>query len=191
MKSKAGSVRSKIKRAVVFVRPPVRRDEKEFLSLMRASVRLHRGLVTAPKQPKEFATFLKKSNLPNSVWLFVCLKEDEKIVGAFHLDQMVFGNFRSAYMGYYVGEPYAGRGYMSEGIRLVLRHAFERLKLHRVEANIQPINAPSIALVRRAGFSLEGYSPRYLKVCGRWRDHERWAITREDWKTKKGTKAEG
>jgi ribosomal-protein-alanine N-acetyltransferase len=185
MKSKAEGERSKTARADVFIRPPARRDEAEFLALMRASVRLHRGFVAPPKQPKEFAKLLKQSNRPNSVWLFVCLKEDESIAGAFHLDQMVFGNFRSAYMGYYAGEPYAGRGYMSGGMRLVLRHAFERLKLHRVEANIQPGNAPSLALVRRAGFEREGYSPRYLKVGGRWRDHERWAIIREDWKARK------
>jgi ribosomal-protein-alanine N-acetyltransferase len=70
---------------------------------------------------------------------------------------------------------------MSEGLELLLRHVFRSLRLHRVEANIQPANAPSIALVRRAGFRLEGRSPRYLKIGGRWRDHERWAITREDW----------
>jgi len=85
-------------------------------------------------------------------------------------------------VGYYVGSRHAGRGYMTEAIQLTLRHAFEESKLHRLEANIQPCNAASIALVRRAGFTREGYSPRYLKVCGRWRDHERWAITVEDWK---------
>ena len=57
-----------------------------------------------------------------------------------------------------------------------MRHAFRRLKLHRLEANIQPTNAPSIGLARACGFAREGYSPRYLKIGGRWRDHERWAI---------------
>ena len=57
-----------------------------------------------------------------------------------------------------------------------LQHAFKSMKLHRLEANIQPGNAASIALVRSCGFSKEGYSPRYLKIGGRWRDHERWAI---------------
>lgn len=99
-----------------------------------------------------------------------------------NLSQIVRGNFRSAYLGYYAGGPYAGRGYMTEAIGLLLRHAFGPLKLHRVEANIQPGNLASVALVRRAGFVKEGYSPRYLKICGRWRDHERWAITAEGWK---------
>jgi ribosomal-protein-alanine N-acetyltransferase len=70
---------------------------------------------------------------------------------------------------------------MAEGLELVMRQCFRRLKLHRLEANIQPDNERSKHLVERAGFRYEGYSPRYLKIGGRWRDHERWAITREDW----------
>jgi ribosomal-protein-alanine N-acetyltransferase len=73
---------------------------------------------------------------------------------------------------------------MREGLELLLRHAFRTLGLHRLEANIQPENAASIALVSGAGFRLEGFSPRYLKIGGRWRDHERWAITVEDWRNR-------
>jgi ribosomal-protein-alanine N-acetyltransferase len=65
---------------------------------------------------------------------------------------------------------------MREGLALVVRHAFRSLKLHRLEANIQPANVGSIALVKSLRFEREGYSPRYLKIGGRWRDHERWAI---------------
>jgi [ribosomal protein S5]-alanine N-acetyltransferase len=71
---------------------------------------------------------------------------------------------------------------MTEALALTLRIAFGRLRLHRVEANIQPGNGASIALVRRAGFRREGLSPRYLTIGGRWRDHERWALTVEDWR---------
>jgi ribosomal-protein-alanine N-acetyltransferase len=70
---------------------------------------------------------------------------------------------------------------MREGLELLLRYVFRTMRLHRVEANIQPENAASVALMCGAGFRLEGHSPRYLKIGGRWRDHDRWAITREDW----------
>ena len=71
---------------------------------------------------------------------------------------------------------------MEAGLRAMLREAFGRLGLHRLEANIQPDNARSIALVGRLGFRLEGLSPGYLKIRGDWRDHERWALTREEYR---------
>jgi ribosomal-protein-alanine N-acetyltransferase len=113
------------------------------------------------------------------VSFLVCRKEDQRIVGTITLSQIFRGGFQNAYLGYYVGSPYANRGYMTEAVQLALRYAFKKLKLHRVEANVQPGNSASIALIRRAGFMQEGFSRRYLKVCGRWRDHERWAITVE------------
>ena len=107
------------------------------------------------------------------------------IAGVATLSQIFGGNFRNAYLGYSAFVPFAGHGYMTEGLRLVLREAFGPLGLHRVEANIQPDNERSIALAERVGFRREGYSPRYLKIGGRWRDHERWAITREDWEARR------
>jgi ribosomal-protein-alanine N-acetyltransferase len=71
---------------------------------------------------------------------------------------------------------------MTEAMSLMLKYAFIHLKLHRLEANVQPDNAASVALIKRAGFIREGYSRRYLKIGGRWRDHERWAILAEDWR---------
>ena len=93
-----------------------------------------------------------------------------------NISNSVMGAFRSAYLGYYAFAGFARQGLMREGLRAVVKHAFGTLKLHRLEANIQPANIASIALVRSVGFKLEGYSPRYLKIFGRWRDHERWAI---------------
>jgi ribosomal-protein-alanine N-acetyltransferase len=71
---------------------------------------------------------------------------------------------------------------MTEGLTLALRWVFGSLHLHRLEANIQPGNEASRALVQRLGYRCEGLSPRYLKIAGRWRDHERWALTVEDWR---------
>jgi ribosomal-protein-alanine N-acetyltransferase len=75
-----------------------------------------------------------------------------------------------------------GRGYMREGLALVLDEAFGPLALHRLEVNVQPANARSIALVEALGFTREGFSRRYVKIAGRWRDHARYAMLAEDWR---------
>jgi len=169
----------------VLLRRPTVRDLEEFITLNRASTRLHRSLVSPPIKPEEFHGFLKRCRSDDCECFLICRTEDGAVVGAINLSQIFRGGFQNAYLGYYVGERYARRGYTTEALRLMLRYAFLDLKLHRVEANIQPENLASIALVRRAGFVLEGYSRRYLKICGRWRDHERWALIAEDWRAQR------
>jgi [ribosomal protein S5]-alanine N-acetyltransferase len=169
-------------RREIYLRKPAPRDAEELIALNRASLKLHRGLVSPPTAPDQFTAYLKRSRQSDCACFLLCRVLDKTIVGSVNLSQIFMGGFRSAYLGYYIGEPYAGQGYMSEGIALMLQYAFKQLKLHRLEANIQPGNSASIALVKRAGFVREGYSRRYLKIGGRWRDHERWAIVYEDWK---------
>ena len=166
----------------VFLRAPVKRDLREALALNVASVRMHRGLVYPATQPADFSSFLDRCRKTDCLCSFICRVADGVIVGAINLSQVFSGGFRNAYLGYYIGEQFAGRGYMTEALQLMLRYAFEGLRLHRLEANIQPGNVASLALIKRAGFTCEGYSRRYLKIGGRWRDHERWAILAEDWR---------
>ncbi|HEV7475041.1 MAG TPA: GNAT family protein [Pyrinomonadaceae bacterium] len=168
----------------VVLRPPTKNDEAEFIALNRASRVFHRGLVSPPKTPEQFADFLQRSRREDTVCLLICLAEGGAIIGAINFSQIFRGGFQNAYLGYYIGADYAGQGYMTEALRLALSYGFEHLKLHRLEANIQPQNVASIALVKRAGFVREGFSRRYLKVSGQWRDHERWALIAEDWKPK-------
>ena len=103
-----------------------------------------------------------------------------RLVGVVNLNEVVAGAFQSAYLGYYGMAALAGRGLMTEAVRLAAAHAFEVLGLHRLEANIQPGNLCSVALVKRIGFRLEGFSPRYLRIGGEWRDHERWALLSDE-----------
>jgi len=103
-----------------------------------------------------------------------------KIIGVANLRQIFYGVFQNAYLGYYVDVNFAGQGLMSEGIQLVINYAFHTLGLHRIEANMQPGNIASINLVKRLGFTKEGFSRRYLKINQEWCDHERWALTAED-----------
>jgi ribosomal-protein-alanine N-acetyltransferase len=150
----------------------------QLAALARASRRLHRPWVHPPATTESVARWLEAAG-PTRERLLVCRRADGAIVGVVNLNEIVRGAFQSAYLGYYAFAPLAGRGLMTEGLALAVRHAFGPLRLHRVEANIQPGNRASRALVRRLGFRREGVSPRYLKIGGRWRDHERWALVRE------------
>lgn len=163
----------------VFICAPTARHRDEFVALMKLSRRALLPWVEPPASRAAFRAYLTRSRRATERAFLVCRREDRAIAGVINVSQIFYGNFRSAYLGYYAGAPFMGQGYMSEGLRLVLRHAFGALGLHRLEANIQPQNRDSIRLVRRAGFRREGFSPRYLKIRGRWRGHERWAITAE------------
>jgi [ribosomal protein S5]-alanine N-acetyltransferase len=179
----AGDVSDELR---VYVRPPARSDEEGFTSLMRASRSFHRPWASAPTDEDRFAAYLTDSRRRDLEAMLVCRFSDDAILGFFNLSQIARGSMQSAYLGYAVGKPYAGHGYMREGMVLVLRRAFLELRLHRLEANIQPGNKASIALAQGAGFRREGFSPRYLKIGGRWRDHERWALLAEDWPARTG-----
>ena len=168
----------------VYLRPPVRADHGEFVSLMKASRSFHRPWASAPTDEDRFAAYLADARRPDFEAMLVCRQQDRAILGFFNLSQITRGYLQSAYLGYAVGKSYARQGYMREGLDLVLRHAFLTLRLHRIEANIQPGNHASLALAQGAGFRREGFSPRYLKIGGRWRDHERWAILVDDWRNR-------
>ena len=156
------------------------RDRDEFLALVRKSRSLHHPWAYPPERGDQFDELVARARREDVVTLLGCRDADDAIFGVFTVSQIVRGAFQSAYLGYYGHAEHAGRGYMRLALEQVLDHAFGPLALHRVEANIQPGNVPSTALARGAGFRLEGFSPRYLLIGGRWRDHERYAITAED-----------
>ena len=164
------------------LRPPTEKDQGALLRMVKASRALHEPWVAPPDTPAKFRNYLAGRQLETHQGFF--LTKGEEVVGVFNVNEIVRGNFQSAYLGYYGSAACSGKGYMIEGMRGLLRHLFGKEKLHRVEANIQPGNTASIRLVKKCGFRLEGFSPRYLKIRGRWRDHERWAVTKEDWEGK-------
>ena len=167
----------------LFLRYPQNEDHEEFASIMKASKKLHKGLSNPPVENESFAAYIKQNESDANEGFLICRNEDSAIVGAINLSQIFRKSFQNAYLGYYIAEKFAGKGIMSEAVALILRYAFKELKLHRIEANIQPRNLASIAVVRKNGFTKEGFSPKYLKIGGRWRDHERWAIIKEDWES--------
>jgi ribosomal-protein-alanine N-acetyltransferase len=166
---------------VLLERPSGRRRD-EFLAAVRRSRALHRPWIEPPATPAAFDAYLRRCRGRAFRGLFVVVAATRELAGVVNVSEIVRGHFQSAYLGYYALAPFARRGLMTEGLGLVVDHAFTALGLHRLEANVQPANAASRRLVRRLGFRREGLSPRYLEVGGRWRDHERWAILDEDWR---------
>src|SRR3954451_13556240 len=166
----------------VGIRPPAEADEAAFTAAMRASRSLHRPWVKMPDTQADFAAYLERSRRDNAAFFLAHRTEDDAIVGFLNVSEIIRGRLQSAFLGYGGVAGFEGQGYMREALELVLREAFTTLGLHRVEVNIQPGNSASIALAERCGFEREGFSPRYLKIGGRWRDHERFAMRAETWR---------
>ncbi len=172
----------------VNLRLPNEMDRDAFCRLVLASGEhlrrwvLDPAALDDPNGTRWFDSILGANATGRSQKLLVHRIRDRELLGTMNVNEIVRGAFQSASLGYWIGAAHARRGYMSDALAAVLRYVFEAERLHRVEANIQPGNEASIALVRAAGFRQEGYSPRYLKVTGAWRDHERWALTVEDWR---------
>ncbi len=170
----------------VTLRAPRGSDAAAFLAAARASHALHGHWVAAPATRAGFERYLRDAGggVDNYRGYLVLRRDDGLPCGVFNLSQIVHGVFKSAYLGYYGFAHSAGQGYMREGLALLLDTAFGPLRLHRVEANVQPENHRSVAFLERAGFAREGYSRRYLKIAGRWRDHLRFAMLAEDWRAR-------
>ncbi|WP_231950430.1 GNAT family N-acetyltransferase [Legionella spiritensis] len=132
---------------------------------MHKSKAFHSPFVIAPQNLEEFHHYLSKSHKKNHK-SFIAFDQNENIIGVFNINEIIRGVFKSAYLGYYASVEFAGKGLMSQALKLLLHEIFENLKLHRIEANIQPTNTASIYLVTKNGFLKEGFSPRYLNING-------------------------
>lgn len=144
-----------------------------------------------PRRPPEFFTkryqeqvlardraeALERTKLP----LWLRRRSDGMLLGSAVFSTIVLGSFRSCMLGYNLDATVVRQGYMTEALRTALAHVFTKLGLHRVEANVMPRNTASLRLLRKLGFRLEGYSPRYLEIAGAWEDHLRLAILEEEY----------
>lgn len=100
-------------------------------------------------------------------------------VGFIALGGISYGPSRSAFIGYWVIEKFANQGLVTRAVKLLRNHAFDDLRLHRIEINIRPENQPSIRVAMKAGFELEGKRSKYLHIDGDWRDHLCFVATRD------------
>ncbi|MFG3345846.1 GNAT family N-acetyltransferase [Streptomyces sp. NPDC048018] len=161
----------------VALHPLTLSDQDEFCALVRASAELHHPWMQLPADAEAFHAWMRRFDDGTNRGFLIRVRETGAAAGMVNINSIIRGRYQGASLGYAAFAPSAGRGYMTEGLALTLRHAFGDLRLHRLEANIQPGNEASLAVVRRLGFRFEGISPAYLYIDGGWRDHERWSIT--------------
>jgi ribosomal-protein-alanine N-acetyltransferase len=146
-----------------------------------------------PWEPTWAADHLSRKGFSNRVYwaqrslasgtalpLFLIRREDEVLVGAVTLDNIRRGPAQSGTLGYWIGAPFARRGYMREALLAVVHHAFQRLDISRIEAACLPENRASRGLLEKCGFKYEGVAQSYLQINGRWRTHVLYAALRSD-----------
>jgi ribosomal-protein-alanine N-acetyltransferase len=165
----------------VFLSQPTVDGESEFLAAVDRSESLHRPWVFPPRTHDEYEAYLERIRTGNTSGFLVQRTSDAQLAGLINISEPVMRAFHSAYLGFYAFAGMERQGLMTEGLALVLDQAFNQLGFHRLEANIQPANLASSALISRLGFRKEGFSPRYLMIDGVWRDHDRWAILSDEW----------
>lgn len=162
------------------VRGLVGSDGSAFVSLARMSLPFHRPWIKLPTDSNAFEQYVSRFDNEVSFGFVVC--KDESIVAFINLTGIEREPYQRGRLGYGVFEQYANMGYMSFGLKKVVRLSFEKLGLHRLEADIQPSNELSRRLVQRNGFTCEGISRRFIHIDGKWMDHERWALTVDEWR---------
>lgn len=116
----------------------------------------------------------------DQAYAFLVFRSDDVLVGGLTLANIRRGVAQAGSLGYWIGAPFAHRGYMSAAVRTLLTYSFGALRLHRVEAACIPTNAPSVGLLEKCGFTREGYARRYLCINGVWHDHLLYARLADD-----------
>jgi len=164
----------------IAIKPAVWSDAVDLIQANIENQRFHAPWVEPFTDMDGFERWFSGLGSGQAVGMIARDTQTNGIVGVTNLSQIFRKGFQNAYLGFYGMAGYARRGLMAEAVRLTALYAFGDLGLHRLEANIQPENAASIALVRRVGFRREGFSPRYLQIGGVWRDHERWALLADE-----------
>jgi ribosomal-protein-alanine N-acetyltransferase len=164
----------------VLLRRLVPADMAEFIGLVGDSASLLYPWVRLPDDSEKFNTYVERFDRKSAECTVICVRKSGAIAGTVSISHIIRGPYRRATIGYNAFAPSVRHGYMSEGMALVLRFAFETLRLHRLEADIQPGNVASLSFAENIGFRKEGFSPSFACIDGTWRDHERWAITSDE-----------
>ncbi|WP_144139705.1 GNAT family N-acetyltransferase [Paraburkholderia sp. BCC1884] len=157
-----------------------RADAADLIAANRASQDYHLPWVTSFTDQAGFDSWFARCLTGPNVGMVAREAVSDQVAGVVNFSEIVGGIFQNAYLGYYGMAGFSRRGLMTGAVRAAIAYGFQELGLHRIEANIQPENTASVALVRRLGFQKEGFSRGYLRINGQWRDHERWALLADE-----------
>jgi [ribosomal protein S5]-alanine N-acetyltransferase len=175
-KANAGPI---LRSETVLLRPPEMDDYEEWIALRKASRKF-----LEPWEPEwqddeltrtgfryRLHVYNKLSQEERSQALFIFATKTSALLGAINLNNIRRGVAQTATLGYWIGEHYTRKGYMSAAMQSLIAYALGDMGLHRLEAACLPSNQASIALLKRSGFEQEGYAKSYLKIAGQWQDH--------------------
>ncbi len=161
---------------------PAQMHKKTFIDFVKRNKNYHEPWVYVSSDPRFYDQYIARMKMGKTLGAFVFSNIDNQFIGVINLNSIRLDPFSSATLGYYVEQTLSGKGYMKEGLKLILGHAFTKIGLNRVEVNVQPENTASIALIKSIGFAKEGFSKKYLQIGNHYKDHERWAYLAEDFK---------
>ncbi|MEO8465551.1 MAG: GNAT family N-acetyltransferase [Gammaproteobacteria bacterium] len=164
---------------VTLERPTLRR-ERDYLDACHRSRILHRGLVAAATTPADYRDYLERAARPTQESFFVVAITSGQLAGVVNVLDVARDAMPIGRLAYFAFLPHAGSGLMCEGVKHVIDVSFSELALARLDADIEPGNARSRALVERLGFRRGRFSPLQLKIGARWRAHERWTLLRSE-----------
>jgi|APCry1669189733_1035249.scaffolds.fasta_scaffold01770_6 ribosomal-protein-alanine N-acetyltransferase len=162
--------------SVIYLEKIQLKHEKEYLRAVKKSITSLEPWIEVIKTRKAFLQLISAISKPEDKAYLIRRSSDDALIGTIEIRDIFMGHFKCGYLIYYAFDGFRGQGYMKEALSLTITKAFKKFKLHRLEANIQPSNKASIGLAKAAGLLYEGYSPKFLKINGDWRDHERWAL---------------
>ncbi|MGB8819021.1 MAG: GNAT family protein [Rhizobiaceae bacterium] len=163
----------------VYIRPPLRQDFREWAALRKASREFLQPWEPVWSQDElsraAFKARLRKADSDlregNAFTFFIFDRKTHLLVGGISLGHVRYGVSMSGQIGYWMGEPHAGKGLMQDAVQILVRYGFETVGLHRLEAACIPGNLRSVRVLENTGFVREGLLKSYLKINGQWQDH--------------------
>jgi [ribosomal protein S5]-alanine N-acetyltransferase len=177
-------IKQKLAGKNIYIRLMTVDDAEEMLELQmenrlffqKFAMERNEDFYTLESQRKRLQMLAENAKQDLDYYFGIFSKEDNRLIGTINLFSVIRGSIQSAFVGYFLDEKHNGKGLTTEAVKLIVKYAFDELKLHRVEAGVMPHNLGSIRVLEKAGFEKEGLARKNVKINGKWEDHQQMAI---------------